>query len=93
MYATIAGESEEVIGEIDVTSTCKLAVSAFHVNESRDFGAFKITKLQFHKTHGSPQQVLRSGSARYRVCGMIPRRLPAEIGRTDDRSPRRELTN
>jgi hypothetical protein len=26
-YATIAGESEEVVGEIDVTSRCKLAVS------------------------------------------------------------------
>jgi hypothetical protein len=51
-YATIAGESEEVVGEIDVTSRCKLAVSAFHVHDSRDFGTFKITKLQFHKTHG-----------------------------------------
>jgi hypothetical protein len=51
-YATIAGESEEVVGEIDVTSRCKLAVSAFHVHDSTDFGTFKITKLQFHKTHG-----------------------------------------
>jgi hypothetical protein len=52
VYATIAGESEEVTGEIDVTSRCKLAVSAFHVHDSQDFGTFKITKLQFHKTYG-----------------------------------------
>jgi hypothetical protein len=52
VYATIAGESEEVIGEIDVTERCKVAVSAFHVNDSGDFGTFKITKLQFHKTYG-----------------------------------------
>jgi hypothetical protein len=52
VYATIAGESEEFIGEIDVTSRCKLAVSAFHVGDSGDFGTFKITKLQFHKTYG-----------------------------------------
>ncbi len=52
VYATIAGESEEVIGEIDVTERCKIAVSAFHVNDSGDFGTIKITKLQFHKTYG-----------------------------------------
>ena len=51
-YATIAGESEEVLGEIDVTSRCKIAVSAFYVNDRSDFGTFKITKLQYHKTHG-----------------------------------------
>ncbi|WP_155848265.1 MULTISPECIES: hypothetical protein [unclassified Afipia] len=28
-YATIAGEGEEVIGEFDVTTRCKFAVSAF----------------------------------------------------------------
>jgi hypothetical protein len=60
-YATIAGESEEVVGEIDVTSRCKLAVSAFHVHDSRDFGTFKITKLQFHKTHGWREDNLRAG--------------------------------
>ncbi|MCW2282271.1 hypothetical protein M2323_000222 [Rhodoblastus acidophilus] len=52
VYATIAGESEEVIGEIDVTSRCKLAVSAFHVGDRGNFGTFKITKLQHHRTHG-----------------------------------------
>lgn len=51
-YATIAGDSEQVIGEIAVTSRCRLAISAFWVNEKRDFGTFKIRKLVFHKTHG-----------------------------------------
>lgn len=52
MYATIAAESEEVIGEIDVTARCKVAVSAFYVNDRADFGTLKITKLQYHKTYG-----------------------------------------
>ena len=47
-YATIAGESEEVLGEIDVTTRCKVAVSVFHVKDKADFGTFKITKLQWH---------------------------------------------
>src|SRR3979409_2408406 len=51
-YASIAGESEEVIGKIDVTPRCKLAVSAFYVNDRRDFGTLKITKLQFHARFG-----------------------------------------
>jgi hypothetical protein len=51
-YAAIAGESEELLGEIDVTSRCKLAVSAFYVNDRRDFGTLKITKLQYHARHG-----------------------------------------
>ncbi len=51
-YATIVGESEQVLGEIDVTSRCKLAVSAFYIQDKSDFGTFKITKLVFHKTHG-----------------------------------------
>jgi len=52
VYATIAGESEKVIGEIDVTDRCKLAISAFFVKERGDFGTLKITKLRFHKTYG-----------------------------------------
>lgn len=48
-YATITGESEEVIGEIDVTTRCKLAVSLFWVNAQGDFGTFKITKLLFSR--------------------------------------------
>jgi len=51
-YAAIAGESEEIIGEIDVTSRSKLAISAFYVNDRRDFSTFKITKLQFHARYG-----------------------------------------
>lgn len=47
VYATIAGESEEVIGEVDVTSRCKIAVSAFWVKVRGDFGTFKITKLVY----------------------------------------------
>ena len=51
-YAAIAGESEQIIGEIDVTARCKLAISAFFVNDQRDFGTFKITKLRFHSRWG-----------------------------------------
>src|ERR1022692_4599622 len=51
-YATIVGESEHVFDEIEVTSRCRLAVSAFYVHDKSDFGSFKITKLLFHKTHG-----------------------------------------
>jgi hypothetical protein len=51
-YAAVAGESEEIIGEIDVTSRCKLAISAFYVNDRSDFGTFKITKLRFHSRWG-----------------------------------------
>lgn len=52
VYATIVGENEKVIGEIDVTSRSKLAISAFYVRDREDFGTIKITKLKFHKTHG-----------------------------------------
>ena len=54
------GESEEVIGEIDVTARSKLAVSAFYVNERRDFGSLKIVKLLYRKRYGwqSVEQVL-----------------------------------
>jgi hypothetical protein len=51
-YATIAGESEEMIGEIDVTSRSKLAVSAFYVDNQKNFGTFKITKLKYHARYG-----------------------------------------
>jgi hypothetical protein len=40
-YATIAGESEEVIGEIDVTVRSKIAISAFYVNDRRDLVPLK----------------------------------------------------
>jgi hypothetical protein len=51
-YATLVGESEELVGEIDVTPRCKLAISAFYVRDRSDFGTFKITKLQYHKRYG-----------------------------------------
>lgn len=51
-YATIVGENEVVLGEIDVSARTKLAVSAFYIKDREDFGTFKITKLQFHKQHG-----------------------------------------
>lgn len=51
-YAKLVGDSEQVIGEIDVTSRCKLAVSAFYIQNKADFGSLKITKLQYHKTYG-----------------------------------------
>jgi hypothetical protein len=51
-YATIAGESEELIAEVQVSSRCKLAVSAFYVNDRKDFGTFKLTKFKWHKTRG-----------------------------------------
>ena len=54
-YATIVGDDEQVIGEIDVTSRSKLAISAFYVRDKADFGTIKITKLKFHKTYGWQQ--------------------------------------
>jgi hypothetical protein len=51
-YAKLVGNSEQVLGEIDVTSRSKLAVSAFYVQDKADFGTLKITKLKFHKTYG-----------------------------------------
>src|ERR1043165_8242685 len=51
-YAKLVGDSEHVLGEIDVTSRCKLAVSAFYINDHANFGTFKITKLRYHKTRG-----------------------------------------
>lgn len=51
-YAKLVGDSEEVIGEIEVTSRCRVAVSAFYVGTRSDFGSLKITKLQFHAKYG-----------------------------------------
>ncbi|MAM41442.1 MAG: hypothetical protein CL949_23730 [Erythrobacter sp.] len=51
-FATIVAESEEELGEVEITSRCKLAVKAFYVSERKDFGSLKITKLRFHKAHG-----------------------------------------
>lgn len=51
-YATIVGENETLIGEVEVTARCRIAVSAFYVQNKEDFGTFKIAKLSYHKTHG-----------------------------------------
>lgn len=51
-YATIIGESEDFIGEVEVTPKCKLAVSAFWVRDRGDFGTFKITKMKHHARSG-----------------------------------------
>lgn len=52
-FATIVADGDEVpIGEVEVTSRCKLAVSAFYVREKSDFNSFKITKLKWTKLHG-----------------------------------------
>jgi len=51
-FATIVAESEEDLGEVELTPRCKLAVKAFYVSDQRDFGSLKITKLRFHMRHG-----------------------------------------
>lgn len=51
-FATIVAESEEDLGEVELTLRCKLAVKAFYVSDQCDFGSLKITKLRLHKTHG-----------------------------------------
>ncbi|WP_430427662.1 Shedu immune nuclease family protein [Parasphingorhabdus sp.] len=52
-YATIVSEGEEVsLGEVEVSSRYKLAISAFYVREKEDFNTFKITKLKFSKQDG-----------------------------------------
>ncbi|MEQ8743708.1 Shedu immune nuclease family protein [Parasphingorhabdus sp.] len=51
-FATIVAESEEDLGEVEITPRCKLAVKAFYVSERKDFGSLKITKLRFHKRFG-----------------------------------------
>lgn len=51
-FATIVAESEEDLGEVEITPRCRLAVKAFYVSDRKDFSSLKITKLLFHKTHG-----------------------------------------
>ncbi|KUO58146.1 MAG: hypothetical protein APF80_11975 [Alphaproteobacteria bacterium BRH_c36] len=51
-YASLLAENEVMIGEIEVTGRSRLAVSAFFVNEKENYGTLKLTKLQYHKTHG-----------------------------------------
>jgi Domain of unknown function (DUF4263) len=51
-YATIVGESEDFLGEVDVSPKCKLAITGFWVKDRSDFGSFKITKMKHHKIFG-----------------------------------------
>lgn len=56
-YASIASDSlgsgqESLVAEFEVSERTRLVVSAFHVTEKGDWNTLKITKLQFHKTHG-----------------------------------------
>lgn len=51
-FASIAGESEELIGEVNVTSRCKLAVTSFFVKEKGDLESFKISKMRWTKRDG-----------------------------------------
>jgi hypothetical protein len=52
-FARIVDESEEtLIGEIEVTGRCKIAVTAFYVHDRSDFNSFKITKMRWTKRDG-----------------------------------------
>jgi hypothetical protein len=51
-YATIVGDNETIIGEVEVTERSRLAVSAFYVQDKQNFSTLKLTKLKFHKTYG-----------------------------------------
>ena len=52
-FATIVAEGDEVtLGEVELTSRCKIAISAFYVREKSDFNSFKITKLKWSKADG-----------------------------------------
>jgi hypothetical protein len=43
-YTTLLADGEELVGEIDVTSRFKLALTMFHVREKNDYSSFKLTK-------------------------------------------------
>ncbi|CAN5279349.1 hypothetical protein BH10PSE7_BH10PSE7_23770 [soil metagenome] len=51
-YATLVVEGETSLAEIEVTPRSWLAVSVFYINDKKNFGTFKLTKLRFHKTYG-----------------------------------------
>lgn len=52
-FATIVAEGEEIpLGEVEVTTRSKLAVSAFYVREKANYNSFKITKLKWSKRDG-----------------------------------------
>ena len=41
-YVNLIGDNEVVLGEIDITSRSKLAVSAFYVKDKTDYDTFKL---------------------------------------------------
>jgi hypothetical protein len=51
VYATLLADNEHLVGEIDVTSRSKIAVTGFYINEKSDLGTFKIIKINFYKRH------------------------------------------
>lgn len=51
-YTNLLADGEELVGEIDVASRFKLALSMFYVREKKDFSSFKLTKLKWHRAHG-----------------------------------------
>lgn len=48
-YATLVGNNEDFLGEIDVSSRCKIAVSAFYVRDKGDYSTFKIVRINWRK--------------------------------------------
>lgn len=51
-YGKLVSENEVVLGEIEVTTRSRIAVSAFFVDDKDDYDSFKVTKLKFHATYG-----------------------------------------
>ena len=47
-----SGETEEILGEINVSERTRFAVSMFYVTDRNDWNRLKLTKLQRHKTYG-----------------------------------------
>lgn len=41
-----------MLAEFEITARSRVAVSGFYVNDTRDFGSFKIVKLTYHKRYG-----------------------------------------
>lgn len=52
VYATLVADNETLIGEVEVSDRCRVAVVAFYVDVQKDFSSFKLVKLTRHKTYG-----------------------------------------
>ena len=46
-----SGETEEILGEINVSERTRFAVSMFYVTDRNDWNRLKLTKLQYHKRY------------------------------------------